>query len=864
MAGGFDPYHKWLGIPPEHQPPDRYRLLGVARFESDLDVIESAADRLMNFLRQQSNGPNTALAEKLLGEIAMARLDLLDPEKKKQYDSKLRKKRAAAKGSGSGNKSRSSNRAPGGKTRTARVISSEEPSKVRSGDSRSGSTGGGMPVLTNTGSSSVTDRARGRKSSSKTKSSQRRAENVESEGVGEEEESGRNMKLAVLAFAVLAATIGIGSMVWSLGAGDGDDRRQVATSNPDLSDNADEETSSEADSPKVTPVAAEDPEPSRDSRDSELPSVSPLEESDSESLGRTLAAKPVVDIDGQTPTVGVNPIVPDESPSGDESEDPDEESIDDPREEPSTDETPPTAQPKTPPVKPVQKIEKPAEDKGEGVVVSIEPPQVKSSPHLRPRGEGESAEDYLEAIGLEEREGVWALVLEDEVTRLVEEFDSMSKEISGERDAAKKKLRSDRKKLSKLYGKEKKILSKKLSKMSAAEAKAAKEAFTAEWAEKKEQDSRRVPIDPKDRKRASIQFQQFYDKAELDHTVERTALTYKGLSTGGDGAAVAALDTEFAKKQEKIEALTTTFTEMHAVDVQNALDLAAVGAEAYAQFQRVSHEYAVLSKASWIQKSIEEAGGKLGPTKSFTSLGSKTERAASLSQDKLVELTDRLTPFSDPLFRMPRHELLLASDGWDTLGKPDPIYSDIRAVDDPEAFLIGRGLIRQGDNWRFAAELQVEQDLKFSSEYSKVVTPIVEAYPEELRAAHVLKQRQLEAAKKKIDEQHKGVFVGSSVNLNALPGFRDNLRKYLRKAHPVEQFAERLVAADDAVANLKSDRADFLAAALERADQIGIAYGDIAADDEVIEALGLVGGRIEPSPAFGSAVSKIQQMVNRP
>ena len=39
----FDPYHKWLGIPPEQQPASHYRLLGIAEFESDADVIDTAA-----------------------------------------------------------------------------------------------------------------------------------------------------------------------------------------------------------------------------------------------------------------------------------------------------------------------------------------------------------------------------------------------------------------------------------------------------------------------------------------------------------------------------------------------------------------------------------------------------------------------------------------------------------------------------------------------------------------------------------------------------------------------------------------------------------------------------------------------------
>ena len=42
MSAAFDPYHKWLGISPEEQPADYYRLLAIKKFESDPDVIESA------------------------------------------------------------------------------------------------------------------------------------------------------------------------------------------------------------------------------------------------------------------------------------------------------------------------------------------------------------------------------------------------------------------------------------------------------------------------------------------------------------------------------------------------------------------------------------------------------------------------------------------------------------------------------------------------------------------------------------------------------------------------------------------------------------------------------------------------------
>ena len=44
MAESFDPYHVWLGIPPDEQPPNRYRLLGIRAFEANQDVIDNAAD----------------------------------------------------------------------------------------------------------------------------------------------------------------------------------------------------------------------------------------------------------------------------------------------------------------------------------------------------------------------------------------------------------------------------------------------------------------------------------------------------------------------------------------------------------------------------------------------------------------------------------------------------------------------------------------------------------------------------------------------------------------------------------------------------------------------------------------------------
>ncbi len=87
----FDPYHKWLGIPPKDQPPNHYRLLGIDAFEDDAEVIDAAANRQMAYLQQRATGEHAALSQELLNEVAAARLCLLNQEKRAEYDAKLRK-----------------------------------------------------------------------------------------------------------------------------------------------------------------------------------------------------------------------------------------------------------------------------------------------------------------------------------------------------------------------------------------------------------------------------------------------------------------------------------------------------------------------------------------------------------------------------------------------------------------------------------------------------------------------------------------------------------------------------------------------------------------------------------------------------
>ncbi|NLX99332.1 MAG: protein kinase [Rhodopirellula sp.] len=92
----FDPYHRWLAIPPSEQPPNRYRLLGLAIFENDREVIRDAAARQMAHVRTYHLGQHAELSQRILNELAAAKIFLLAPEKKAAYDAELRKGLSAA------------------------------------------------------------------------------------------------------------------------------------------------------------------------------------------------------------------------------------------------------------------------------------------------------------------------------------------------------------------------------------------------------------------------------------------------------------------------------------------------------------------------------------------------------------------------------------------------------------------------------------------------------------------------------------------------------------------------------------------------------------------------------------------------
>lgn len=73
----FDPYHRWLGIPPHEMPADPWRLLGLSEGENDERVIRAATDQRLAFLRTLQHGQFADASQRLLNEVSRAGIEIL-------------------------------------------------------------------------------------------------------------------------------------------------------------------------------------------------------------------------------------------------------------------------------------------------------------------------------------------------------------------------------------------------------------------------------------------------------------------------------------------------------------------------------------------------------------------------------------------------------------------------------------------------------------------------------------------------------------------------------------------------------------------------------------------------------------------
>lgn len=95
MDESFDPYRKWLGIRTAERPPDHYQLLGLQAFEDDPETISHAADQRIAYVRTLAVNDYVDASQRVLNELAAAKVSLLNREKKAIYDERLYARRAS-------------------------------------------------------------------------------------------------------------------------------------------------------------------------------------------------------------------------------------------------------------------------------------------------------------------------------------------------------------------------------------------------------------------------------------------------------------------------------------------------------------------------------------------------------------------------------------------------------------------------------------------------------------------------------------------------------------------------------------------------------------------------------------------------
>jgi DnaJ-class molecular chaperone len=87
-----DLYTQWLGVRAGPRPPEHYELLGLPRFCKDADRIERAAREALAKLDKYQLVPDRArqqMLQKMITEVAKARMCLVDPRRRAAYDKTL-------------------------------------------------------------------------------------------------------------------------------------------------------------------------------------------------------------------------------------------------------------------------------------------------------------------------------------------------------------------------------------------------------------------------------------------------------------------------------------------------------------------------------------------------------------------------------------------------------------------------------------------------------------------------------------------------------------------------------------------------------------------------------------------------------
>ena len=85
----FNPYRVWLGVTTDAEPPNHYELLGLRLLRAEPAEVAEAFQRQVSRLSAYLSGDHAALAQRILSELATAKVELLTPTTRRIYDAGL-------------------------------------------------------------------------------------------------------------------------------------------------------------------------------------------------------------------------------------------------------------------------------------------------------------------------------------------------------------------------------------------------------------------------------------------------------------------------------------------------------------------------------------------------------------------------------------------------------------------------------------------------------------------------------------------------------------------------------------------------------------------------------------------------------
>jgi hypothetical protein len=85
----FDPYREWLGITTDLRPPNHYELFGLPLLRAEPAEVAEAFRLRVACVTPHLTGKHGAVADRVLSELAAAKVELLTPTTKRMYDAAL-------------------------------------------------------------------------------------------------------------------------------------------------------------------------------------------------------------------------------------------------------------------------------------------------------------------------------------------------------------------------------------------------------------------------------------------------------------------------------------------------------------------------------------------------------------------------------------------------------------------------------------------------------------------------------------------------------------------------------------------------------------------------------------------------------